>query len=513
MPATIYLATIKAWDIAGAAEVTLYFSSAPWISGPSDSPANTYYEPRIKQPAWIKRTAFGSRRTTGKATVSFGELVLANVDGGLDYFAGYAFDGRDITLTVGTLNAPGAPTWTTILVGKIEQAHLAWREVSIQIRDRSLDMDVPLQATKYAGTNALPAGLEGTADDLKGTPKPLLYGNCKNFTPAFVNTSRLIFQAHDGEIGYMDEVFDGGVQLSQQTVYASQAEMESTAPSAGYYRAWKPGGYFRLGSAIANGITASAQMPAAPTTPWSAADVMSDIADKAGIASGDIDADDVTAMNVDVTANINMYVGEEMTCSEAMDAVANSVGAYWGFDRLGKLRMRRLEEPAAPSAVTLTASDIIDIERVTARTEDKGLPAWSVTVEGYRNWTVQRSGLASGVSATRVAWLAKEYRSYTASDAAIKTAHPYAQIMTKQTLLDAAGAAAEATRLLALYGTQRDVYEVTAHIGDSALYEIDLCDTVCLQLPRFGMDGGRYFQVIGITLDVRTERVELTLWG
>jgi hypothetical protein len=85
--------------------------------------------------------------------------------------------------------------------------------------------------------------------------------------------------------------------------------------------------------------------------------------------------------------------------------------------------------------------------------------------------------------------------------------------MTKQTLLDAAGAAAEATRLLALYGTQRDVYEVTAHIGDSALYEIDLCDTVCLQLPRFGMDGGRYFQVIGITLDVRTERVELTLWG
>ncbi len=374
-------------------------------------------------------------------------------------------------------------------------------------------MDVPLQVTKYAGNNALPSGLEGTTDDLKGAPKPLLYGNCKNFTPALVNSSRLIFQVHDGEIGYMNEVFDGGVQLSQQTVYASQAEMESTAPSAGYYRAWKPGGYFRLGSAVANGITASAQMPAAPTSPWSAADVMSDIADKAGIDSGDIDADDVTAMNADVTADINLYVDEEMTCAEAMDAVANSVGVYWGFDRLGNLRMRRLEVPQSTAAVTLTQSDILDIERVTARTEDKGLPAWRVTVEGYRNWTVQRSGLASGASATHVAWLAKEYRSYTASDASIKTAHPYAQIVTKQTLLNGVGAVAEATRLLTLYGTQRDVYEVTAHIGDPALYEIDLCDTVCLELPRFGMDGGRYFRVIGVTLDVRTERVELTLWG
>ena len=46
------------------------------------------------------------------------------------------------------------------------------------------------QATLYAGSNALPSGAEGTADDIKGQPKPDLWGRCYQVPLVPVNTAK-----------------------------------------------------------------------------------------------------------------------------------------------------------------------------------------------------------------------------------------------------------------------------------------------------------------------------------
>ena len=66
--------------------------------------------------------------------------------------------------------------------------------ITFQCRDALHALDINLLTTKYAGTNAMPAGVEGTTDDIGGTPKPVLLGTCKNVTPKQVNTSKKIYQ-------------------------------------------------------------------------------------------------------------------------------------------------------------------------------------------------------------------------------------------------------------------------------------------------------------------------------
>src|SRR5574340_223539 len=127
-------------------------------------------------------------------------------------------------------------------------ASFSWKEIAIRIKNRQLELNTPIQTTKYAGTNSLPDGLEGVSD-IQGKSKPLLFGQCKNITPVLVNTSRLIYQVNDGAIITTNAaVYDNGVALTKGADYASQADMETNAPAAGAFRLWLAGGYFRLGS-------------------------------------------------------------------------------------------------------------------------------------------------------------------------------------------------------------------------------------------------------------------------
>jgi hypothetical protein len=77
---------------------------------------------------------------------------------------------------VGAQDAPYPSGFTTFLTGTAEQVEVGARTATIRLRDRLQVLSLPLQANRYAGSNVLPAGAEGTADDIKGQPKPLLYG-------------------------------------------------------------------------------------------------------------------------------------------------------------------------------------------------------------------------------------------------------------------------------------------------------------------------------------------------
>lgn len=213
---TIYVAVIEAFDVKANTPRTLYFSTRlGFTSGPGDRPKNTVFEPRIRQPASIRRDMFSAGKTMGESRVAFGDLVLINNDGGLDCLLDYAFDGRRVTIYRGAPTSAFPRGFTKTLVATMDQPEVTRTDVTLRLRDRQAELNVPLQTTKYAGTNALPAGLEGVAGDLKGKPKPYLLGKVENIAPPQVNTSRLIYQVNDGAVASVDEVYDRGIKLGK----------------------------------------------------------------------------------------------------------------------------------------------------------------------------------------------------------------------------------------------------------------------------------------------------------
>jgi len=212
--ALIYLAELTVYDPALPGTRVLTFASGRgFTTTPSETPANTFYDPRLKQALDIQRDLFARGTTQGRTRIGYGDLVLNNEDGGLDALLGYAFDGRAITVRVGDEAAAYPAGFTTVFVGTMEQCEVSVSSVIVKVRDRQLELQVPLQTTKYAGSNSLPAGLEGVATDLKGKPKPLCYGVVKKVPAICVNTSKLIYQVNDGALNGIDAVYDKGVRL------------------------------------------------------------------------------------------------------------------------------------------------------------------------------------------------------------------------------------------------------------------------------------------------------------
>ena len=104
---TVYLAVIAAYDLNDSPpDITLYYSTGlGFVSGAADTPAHTYFSPRLSQPLNVRRQMFAEGTTRGKSTVSLGEIRLNNMDGALDYLRDVAFDGRAITVYRGEHDA------------------------------------------------------------------------------------------------------------------------------------------------------------------------------------------------------------------------------------------------------------------------------------------------------------------------------------------------------------------------------------------------------------------------
>ncbi len=530
----IVLVEITALVDAAGTPTVLCFSSGRGYNHPS---APGFYDPRVVQPANFERHVFDGGRTGGRSTTGAGELRLANADGALDTCKDFGFDGQRLAVRIGDDQGP-YETFTTLLVGTMEQAEFTWTELVLRIRDRQAELDRPVQTHLFAGTNAGSplAGIEGRQGDIKGSPKPLCYGAVFRVPAIPVNTEKLIFQVHDGPIEDVPAAYDNGVLLTKGADYASQSDMEANAPAVGTYRVWQAGGCFRLGSAPTGTISADVRGDASGAGYISTmADIMRRIVvDKAGIADGDIVEGDLAALNAANSSTIGIWVSEPKTVAEVLDELAASVGAWWGFDRLGRFRVVRLAAPSGAPAIVLkrldgiTAAgagdgDIIELERVASHDPGRGLPVWRVALDYLKAYT-SVSFQTGGASPTERAFVAREFRTATASDVSVKTQHALATTLQVTSLLTEEGdALAEAARLLALYKVKREMLRVRVRLDVALAGAVDLGAIVELRMPRFGWTDGKLFLVIGMTYQAAGRRdppgdgfaatLDLTLWG
>lgn len=500
-----------ATDAAGTLE-TFYVADARFTTGAADTPAHTSFDEGLADPGDITITAFGDGRTGGASRLALGEIRIDNPDGIYDGWLDYGFDGRRVVIRRGDVGDAYPADFETLYTGTVEALTIDSKAVSIRLRDLQLTFSRPILTNRYGGTNVLPNGIDGTADDLAGKPKPRLYGRVFNVAPPCVNTSKLVYQISDEALAAIDAVYDRGEALTVGTNHATSGALLAATVTAGAFDTCVAEGLFRLGSAPAGEVTCDAASGAA-VVDRTAASLLSTIALAAGVDAGDISGADVAALAADAPAELGVWVsGQGETYTSVMDQIASGLGVYYAFDASGVLRMGRLSEPGGSPVLEIEDYDVLALERRAAR--DGDVPVWGVTVQHSRIWTVQTGDIAGGVSQARRTFLSSEYRSQRAEDATVKTKHLLAvEQVIRSLFVTSADAANEAARVLAMLKTRRDFFEVTIPLSSITGATPWLMDVVRLTYPRFGLDAGRLFRVLGIKPELARNRLTFTLWG
>jgi hypothetical protein len=225
------------------------------------------------------------------------------------------------------------------------------------------------------------------------------------------------------------------------------------------------------------------------------------------LTAADFAAGTVEALNDQAGQVLGLWYdgGGETTVRQVIDQLAEGVGAWWGFDPLGQLRMGRFDAPGTP-ALTFTDRDLLGLR---PRQVDRRLKTQTI---GYgRRWRPltesEIAGLVVGDARTE---LRTEWRTEAASDAAVAAASLLAREERMDTPLDdKAAAQAEAQRRLGLFGPRRAGFEAVVPLDPTLRVGL----TVRLIDARYGLAAGRDFVVMDLASDAGREEHTLTLWG
>lgn len=498
------LVELTAYDFNAGATTVLRFGA----DGYNDPSGPGYFSPRMTQSLNFRRDMFSGNTTGGPSRVSYGELRLANDDGGLDTLrTQFAFAGWPATLYIGDVNQPFS-TFEILITGKPQQAFFSFRDLSVMLRDRLQDFNQPVQTNKYLGDNILPDGLEGGID-FKDKPKPLLFGRVQNIQPPMVNTAKLVFQVNDGSVELIPNVYDQGVALTRGPDYTDVTAMMATQPDPGFFRCCMLAGYFRLGALPVGTVTCDASDRYFDTDTQrdvdnTAARVALRIASRpaesgeGGITDADINWLDVDLLDRANSSAVGIWVVDSATFGSCLDAVLSSIGAWYGFDRIGMFRMQRLQVPSGGGICTFKMFgpdvdagwgdyDIIDVRFLPTNDPDRGVPAYEVKVNYGLNYTVQsKDNVGGAVSEDRKTFLGLQYRSATSTNPTLKNSYPLAMKKELNTLIiDATAAQTEANRLLSVYQGQRDFIEIDTPMVSDLIATVDIGSEVLVVLPRF----------------------------
>lgn len=481
-----------------------------FTTAPSDTPANTYYEPKIDEQTntFFNRNMYKQRATFGASDASFGEVVIDNIDGDLDDLKDHSFNGRQIVIKVGDTES-AFTDYVTVLTGTMSRALFTIDNISIIVRDKTFTLENPIQQVRFAGTNSGSTGNEGLPDDIQGQPKPLCYGECKNIPLVPVNTSALRYQFHSaGAISSVDAVYDKGVLLTL----------------GGDYSVDSANGIITLSATPAGQVTADVKGDATGSGYIDAVGsiVRRIIENQTDLTISDIDTSSITALDSTNGSGVGIYITQEISTRAVIDQLLNSIGAFGGFDRSGLFTVGRFEAPTGSSVKDFTTDDLLSLQIVTQQDDAGVIPVYEVKLGYEKNFLPQNSGeLAGSVTDARRAYLENEYRYTVSTDTDVQLEHLLSKPLEKDTLLvDKTEADTEAARLLTLYKTRHFIYEITVK---SEALALDINDIITITYDiknpdgsvkgyRFGLNATKCV-IIGIKEDTRTNTNILTVFA
>lgn len=491
----IWLLTIEALDPLDN-PITLRFSSGDYID-----PSGNYYDLRIKQPALFSSGAYTGSVIQTSSRSAFGETTLVNTDGGLDYLADYAVDGRVSILSLRDEEGIITP----VITGTIRSLSFQDNIVSVLLRDPQEVLELPHPSTTYLGNNVLPDGLEGTENDIKGKVKPQTYGKVRNVEPVLVNSSQLIYQIHDQDIlptVHVDvtHIYDRGVELTKGAHYTDLSTFLAAGVPSGHFTTYE--GYFKLGSTPTGTVTCDVD-----SLTFLLGDVFDLICSQAGYS---LTSTDKTTLNS--YGQVGIYLSDLKTTSSLLDLLSSTIGGYWYFESSTVIRARQLVAPTSPE-VFIDDFQISSISRSSTGAGSNGLPIYRIKLKADKVEVVQND-LAGSVDNERRARISTQFREAVYESLAVRNRHPLSEEVEIETAFrNLPDAQVQSDRLGMLLGVRRDTVEVVVRLDSAVAGIIDIGTVVNLRSYKLGYLEGKDFVVLGYTLDARLSRLTLELFG
>jgi|5_EtaG_2_1085323.scaffolds.fasta_scaffold10016_1 hypothetical protein len=503
MSNTIFLIEVQGYNLTTNAVDTLYYGTADFVTGPSDSPADQYYEGRVLRDGRIgfSSNLFGNSRLVGTPTFNTGTIDLDNSDGALDGLDNYAFGGRSIKIF--RVENENFAAKTTYISGLIDTATVSYDRVVIALSDASGNLRNDIQDTLYLGNNSSGNGFEGDADNIKGSPKPLAYGHIRNATPILVNHSRQIYQLHDGSIDSIANVLDGQTSFTFQSDLASASALQSFTVDPGKYATCLSAGLIKLANIPQRGLTVDFKGDNAGGYIDRAGEIVRRIVEThTDLTTADLDTASFTQFDADFNYETGIYITSRQKTANAISEVLGPLN-FWTFSRSGVMSIGVFSLASGTPVEEFTIDETLredgrPVSRVTGNDANAGVPVWRLNYEWGRNYTVQtRDNVFTSVSLETVAFTSREYRSTTESDTSVQTRYPRSPELTVTSqLFNEADANADRYRVHSLFKARNNFYRITVKSDFSS--SVELNSVIRLTYPRFGLSAGKLLRVTGI---------------
>lgn len=406
------------------------------------------YRPCVMQTMSFSQTLFAKGTTEGDVSVDYGDIVLNNLDGALDRYRKYGFDGQEIKAWRLQDEDVVLSDSNLYYKGTMLYAQSSFNQMTFYVRSRLQELDVAMQSDTFEGSNAGPTGFEGFPDDIGGRYKPRLWGRCQNVPMYVLNRSKNIYGCNFDKNGNFKPIFafwnvyDKGGEYFHSGNLDSTEDLLLSEPDPGHYYACVADGTIRTGSSPNGPLTADAYESYGDNS--SAPRVVRRILEDFGwVAGTDFDAGALDMLQVLNACPVQLYVTDELTYLDACVSLLGSIGAYMLPNSRGMTTFGRVDLPEdIPAAPVMTITDDLfntgSIDRVMTGDDGKGIPAKRLILQHTKIWEVVRDALPSVPRETQL-FLAEEWRSSRAPDrlppVGTPVIHKLAPTLTQSTLL------------------------------------------------------------------------------
>lgn len=468
---------VEVSEVQGGAS-TLYLSSKPYVTSPSDTQPNTRYDPCV-----VGGVSFNeSLSTTNTVNISYGDIEVDNTNGVKDAWFDYIMANRPVNIFIGDVSWPRTD-FRNIFSGILEDiTSRGLSSINLVIFDKLQKLNGPI-------SEALLPQVNTTTD----VTIPVVFGEVFNITPIVTDTivNTLEYQVHTGAIEDIIEVRDNGVPVSITKNVGA--------------------GKFSLNQNLYGQITCSVQGHKSPTYYNDVANLVKEIVKNYGpvdnrFTDADIDLSNFSTFAAANTQPVGIFAQGGDNVLSVANQLASSIGAQVSMSSLGLLRLVKLALPSTGTAYSIGSNDIEDDSVII---QEKPEVSGATKIAYCKNWTTQvGTNIAGGVPSQNLTLFETEWLYETNTNSGVVSSYRLTtEPEEEQTmLLTTASAVAESARRTSLWGTARYIYTVKCY---AHLLPVELGDAITLTDSRFGLSAGKTGLAISIARDWLKGRINI----
>lgn len=472
-PTAIRVTLVEVVVNSGGSEITRYLATEGYVTSATDTPANKSYSPIVS--TGIKVTE--SIPIGGGAQLTAGDIEIWNEGGERDSWFSDIWANRPVKAYIGDVRWARSD-FRVIFNGIVADIGSKSRDkINLALRDKLQQLNTPVSDAKLLGTTPN-----------KDQVLPLVFGEVHNLSPLLTNPSTLEYQVHNGPVETIFEVRDNGVPVNVTTYNAT--------------------GKFNLLANPAGAITVSVQgdKPAATYYNTVSQNVQRIVTGYGKVSqrftSADLDTANLATFDAANQQPIGIYLDGRTNVLQAIQSLADSVGAQVIMSRTGLLRLIKIALPAVGTPTTIKLSAQMDR---TLQIANRTNVVAAVKIGYCRNYTIQ-NGLVTSIPAQHKDLFETEWLTATQSDTAVQSTYKLdlEPVQQDTNLMVGTDAINEATRRLNLYKVTRTTYKFE---GTAAMLLLELGQAVTLYSSRFGLSAGVLGMVTSLTPDWQTGHV------